>query len=55
MSTNRRDDAAPERVPLFQRLFDDIFLLLAAGMIVPTLFYIVWGLISLLGTPEFTR
>ena len=55
MSTIKPDDVTPERVPLFQRLFDDIFLLLAAGMIVPTLFYIVWGLISILGTPEFPR
>jgi hypothetical protein len=42
-------------IPLAQRLFDDLFLLLAAGMIVPTLFYIVWGLISLLTVPGITR
>ena len=34
----------PERVPTGQIIFDDVFLLLALGLVVPTLFYIVWGL-----------
>ncbi|MEZ4521617.1 MAG: hypothetical protein R3A46_08245 [Thermomicrobiales bacterium] len=36
-----------ERFPWQQVLFDDIFLLLMAGLVTPTLFYIVWGLWSL--------
>lgn len=42
-----------ERVPWQQVLLDDIFLLLLAGLVVPTLTYIVWGLISLANVPLF--
>lgn len=35
------------RVPWQQIAFDDVFLLLMAGLVVPTIFYIVWGLIEL--------
>jgi hypothetical protein len=46
----------PERrIPWQQVLLDDIFLLLMAGLVVPTLFYIVWGLISLGNVPLFGR
>ena len=43
----------PDRPPWQQRLLDDIFLLTAAGMIVPTVFYIVLGLLSLVSVPPF--
>lgn len=43
------------RVPWQQAMLDDIFLLLMAGLVVPTLFYIVWGLMSLGSVPLFTR
>ena len=46
----RRDD---DRIPWQQILVDDIFLLIMAGMVVPTLFYIVWGLWSLGNVPTF--
>lgn len=44
-----------EREPWQQVLFDDIFLLLAAGLVIPTLFYIVWGLWSISNVEFFTR
>ena len=44
-----------ERVPWQQALMDDVFLLLALGLLVPTFFYIVWGLMSLGEVPIFTR
>ncbi len=31
-------------IPIGQIIFDDVFLLLMLGLVVPTLFYIVWGL-----------
>ena len=34
-------------------LVDDIFLLLAIGLVVPTLLYIVWGLMDLASVPVF--
>lgn len=43
--------AAPS--PWQQRLLDDIFLITAAGLIVPTAFYIVLGLLSLISVPVF--
>ena len=45
----------PRRVPWQQVLLDDIFLLAMAGLVIPTLFYIVWGLMSLGEVPIFTR
>jgi hypothetical protein len=35
---------AEEKVPLGQRLFDNVFLLLAAGILVMVLFYTAWGI-----------
>jgi hypothetical protein len=50
-------DPRPEgrRVPWQQVLLDDVFLLFMAGILVPTFFYIVWGLMSLGEVPIFTR
>jgi hypothetical protein len=45
----------PRRVPWQQVLLDDIFLLFLAGILVPTFFYIVWGLMSLGEVPIFNR
>lgn len=44
-----------EREPWQQRIFDDVFLLLAAGLVIPTLFYIVWGLWSISNVEFFAR
>jgi hypothetical protein len=46
---------ADRPVPWQQVLLDDIFLLFLAGILVPTFFYIVWGLMSLGEVPLFTR
>jgi hypothetical protein len=37
-----------------QLLLDDVFMLLMAGLVVPTLLYIVWGLMELSNVPVFT-
>jgi hypothetical protein len=42
-----------EPIPWYQALTDDVFLLLMAGLVVPTLFYIVWGLLELANVPLF--
>lgn len=39
-----RDDAERRDVPLGQRLFDNVFLLLIAGLVVMLAFYTAWGL-----------
>ena len=42
---------SPERIPLGQRLFDNVFLLLAAGLLVMLLFYTGWGLWEIVTLP----
>ncbi len=42
-----------EKIPLGQVLLDDIFLLLALGLTVPLILYIVWGLFDLANVPPF--
>ena len=48
-----RTDAgtAPERVPLAQVFFDNIFLLLVLGLAVPIVFYTIWGLLEIASIP----
>lgn len=43
-----------EAHPWQQVLLDDVFLLMMAGLVVPTLFYIVWGLMELAQVPVFS-
>ena len=40
--------AANDPIPRGQEIFDHTWLWLALGIAVPTLFYIVWGLVDLL-------
>jgi len=40
-----------EPVPLMQQLLDNPFLLLALGLAVPTIFYILWGIIEITQIP----
>ena len=40
-----------ERVPIMQRIIDNPFLLLFIGVVVPTVFYVVWGIMELVSTP----
>lgn len=54
---NEAEDRATggaERLPWQQMLLDDVFLLMVIGLVVPTLLYIVWGLIELGGVLVFT-
>lgn len=40
-----------ERVPIMQRIIDNPFLLLFIGVVFPTVFYVVWGIMELLSIP----
>ena len=44
-------DPAPERTPLAQAFFDNIFLLLVLGLAVPIVFYTIWGLVEIASIP----
>lgn len=40
-----------ERVPVMQRILDNPFLLLFLGVVVPTVFYIIWGVLEIVQIP----
>lgn len=49
------DPTAPqEPVPLMQRLFDNIWLLLVAGLVVMFVVYTGWGMWEILTMPQST-
>ena len=39
------------KIPFMQRVLDNPFLLLFLGVVIPTVFYIMWGLIELTQIP----
>jgi hypothetical protein len=45
------DSSDPEQIPLMQRVLDNPFLLLVLGIAVPTVFYIIWGIIEITQIP----
>lgn len=46
--------AAPESPPLFQRLFDNVFLLLVLGIVIMLVVYTGWGMWEILTMPAGT-
>lgn len=51
MATPADTSSSGEPIPLGQRLFDNVFLLLAAGLLVMLLLYTGWGLWEILSLP----
>ena len=46
------DDEVPdEPIPMMQQLIDNPFLLLFLGVAMPTVLYIVWGVMEIVGIP----
>ena len=45
------ESSSPEPIPLMQRVLDNPFLLLFLGIAVPTVFYIIWGIIEITQIP----
>ena len=43
--------ASSERMPTMQRILDNPFLLLFIGVVVPTVFYILWGIMEVVTIP----
>jgi len=39
------------RIPIFQRMLDNPFLLLFVGVVVPAVFYIIWGIMEIVTIP----
>ncbi len=45
------DEAESERIPVLQQIMDNPFLLLFIGVTVPTVFYIIWGVMEIVTIP----
>jgi hypothetical protein len=41
----------PQRIPFWQRVLDNPFLLLFLGVAMPTIIYIIWGIMELVQIP----
>ena len=48
-------EKAEERVPVFQQILDNPFLLLFLGITIPTVFYILWGVMEIATVPISPR
>jgi hypothetical protein len=44
-------DEPEERVPVMQQILDNPFLLLFLGVTIPTVFYILWGIMEIVTIP----
>lgn len=55
-SDNNTDAGGPqgaeaERLPTMQKLLDNPFLLLFLGVTIPTVFYVIWGVMEIVSIP----
>jgi len=44
-------ESPPERVPFMQQVLDNPFLLLFLGITIPTVLYLVWGVMEIASIP----
>ena len=44
-------DDENEKVPMIQQLLDNPFLLLFLGVTIPTILYLIWGIIEIVQIP----
>jgi len=44
-------DESSERIPIMQRILDNPFLLLFLGVTIPTVLYILWGVMEVASIP----
>ena len=51
MNQETSDGSSSERVPVMQKILDNPFLLLFIGVVFPTVFYIIWGIMELITIP----
>ena len=40
-----------ERIPTMQQILDNPFLLLFLGVVIPTVFYLIWGIMEIISIP----
>jgi hypothetical protein len=51
MNQETSGGSSSERVPVMQKILDNPFLLLFIGVVFPTVFYIIWGIMELITIP----
>ena len=51
MNQETQDNQESARTPLAQRILDNPFLLLSIGIVVPAVFYIIWGVMEIVSIP----
>ncbi len=51
MSAAKTTGSRDEAVPAMQRVLDNPFLLLFLGVVIPTVFYIMWGIMEVVTIP----
>jgi hypothetical protein len=49
MDQNEKQEVV--RIPIMQRMLDNPFLLLFIGVVVPAVFYIIWGIMEIISIP----
>ncbi|HXX84913.1 MAG TPA: hypothetical protein VEN29_13140 [Casimicrobiaceae bacterium] len=49
--TPREDNDLDEPIPAMQQLLDNPFLLLFLGIAMPTVLYVIWGVMEIVGIP----
>ncbi len=50
-SPDKQNDEQKERIPAMQALIDNPFLLLFIGVAMPTVFYLMWGIMEIVTIP----
>lgn len=45
------NDNQEKNIPVMQRIMDNPFLLLFLGVVIPTVFYILWGIMEIVTIP----
>ena len=50
-NSNNPSDDKNERIPGMQSLLDNPFLLLFIGVVMPTVFYLMWGIMEIVTLP----
>jgi len=51
MPDTEKTSEEPERIAPMQLVLDNPFLLLFIGVVIPTVFYIIWGIMEILSIP----
>ena len=51
MNNEHAENQNTVRLPIMQRILDNPFLLLFVGVVVPTVFYIIWGIMEIVTIP----